>query len=107
MNINKKIEELRKAPEHVRLRYVWIAVAITMFFVVIIWLFSIGEKLQVMPPPESDSSLQNKLDEAKNNMPSLQDYLKNSGATTDGSPANEISPEQTAPAGVPENGGQN
>lgn len=81
-----------------------------MFFVIIIWLFSMGEKLQVMDPPEGDSSdLKNKLDEAKNNMPSLQDYLQNSGSMINDSPANEISPdqEQEAQTGIPENGSQN
>lgn len=41
MNINDKLEEIRKKPEHIRLRYVWAMVAISMFFVIIIWFFSL------------------------------------------------------------------
>mgnify|MGYP006936277095 CR=1 FL=1 len=41
MNLIKKIEEVRRQPEHVRMRYVWTCVAISMMFVVFLWLFSI------------------------------------------------------------------
>lgn len=43
MNINEKIEEIRQKPEHERVRYVWGAVAISMLFVVIIWIVSLKE----------------------------------------------------------------
>ncbi|MFA6383576.1 MAG: hypothetical protein WCX17_04075 [Parcubacteria group bacterium] len=41
MGLYEKIEEIRGKPEHIRMRYVWAMVAITMIFVVIIWFFSI------------------------------------------------------------------
>jgi hypothetical protein len=41
MGIQNKIEEIRKKPEHIRLRYVWAMVAISMFFIIIIWFFSL------------------------------------------------------------------
>ncbi len=81
-----------------------------MFFIVIIWLFSIGEKLQAIDPPKDDlSDLKNKLNEAKNDMPSLQDYLKNSDAMINASQVNEISPNQErgAQINIPENSSQN
>jgi hypothetical protein len=42
MNISKKIEEIRQQPEHVRVRYVWICVVVSMFVVLILWFFSIA-----------------------------------------------------------------
>lgn len=42
MDLNKKIEQLRQQPEHVRVRYVWICVVISMFVVLIVWFFSIA-----------------------------------------------------------------
>lgn len=41
MSLQNKIEEIRRKPEHIRLRYVWALVAISMFFVIIIWFFSL------------------------------------------------------------------
>ena len=41
MSLQNKIEEIRRKPEHIRLRYVWALVAISMFFIIIIWFFSL------------------------------------------------------------------
>jgi hypothetical protein len=41
MGLYEKIEEIRGKPEHIRMRYVWAMVAITMIFVVAIWFFSL------------------------------------------------------------------
>lgn len=46
MNIEKKIEEIRAEPEHVRIRYVIGAVVISMLFVIIIWIASIKQTFQ-------------------------------------------------------------
>lgn len=40
MDIERKIEEIRRQPEHIKLRYVYIFVAISMVFVIAIWFFS-------------------------------------------------------------------
>ncbi len=51
MNINDKLEEIRKKPEHIRLRYVWAMVAISMFFIIIIWFFSLkASRIETAPP---------------------------------------------------------
>jgi heme exporter protein D len=42
MKISEKISQIRQQPEHIRLRYVWSAVAISMFFIIAIWIFSMG-----------------------------------------------------------------
>lgn len=47
MNITEKIEDVRKKPQHIRERYVWAAVGICMFFVFIIWLFSLKNTLKM------------------------------------------------------------
>lgn len=41
MNIQRKIEEIRRKPEHIRIRYVWFLTAFCMFFVLLIWEISI------------------------------------------------------------------
>lgn len=46
MNISEKIEKIRLEPEHIRLRYVWGAVCTSMFFITIIWIFSMSSLFQ-------------------------------------------------------------
>ncbi|MFA6183916.1 MAG: hypothetical protein WC682_02320 [Parcubacteria group bacterium] len=41
MSLIDKIEEIRQKPEHEKIRYVWAMVAICMFFVIFIWIFSV------------------------------------------------------------------
>ncbi|MFZ2192846.1 MAG: hypothetical protein WAV31_01260 [Candidatus Moraniibacteriota bacterium] len=40
MNIERKIEEIRKKPEHIRIRYIYGLIAISMFFILLLWFFS-------------------------------------------------------------------
>ncbi|KKR20077.1 MAG: hypothetical protein UT50_C0022G0002 [Candidatus Moranbacteria bacterium GW2011_GWA2_39_41] len=40
MNITEKIEQIRQKPEHIRLRYVWLSVFVSMFLVLTVWYFS-------------------------------------------------------------------
>jgi hypothetical protein len=46
MNIQRKIEEIRRQPEHVRLKYVWGCVAVSMGMVVALWFFSLYASFQ-------------------------------------------------------------
>src|SRR3990172_10531621 len=57
MSIADKIEEIRKKPEYVRLRYVWFFVALSMLFVVALWIFSLKAAVQ----EQQESSLENNL----------------------------------------------
>lgn len=41
MNLSEKIEEIKRKPEHVRLRYVWFFVAVSMVGILAIWVFSL------------------------------------------------------------------
>jgi len=80
MSILDKIEEIRKKPEHIRLRYVWIGVFISMIFVVIIWIFSF--KLTVKPVEiknQGGVSPKQNFEDAKNQMPSLEEMFKGTG----------------------------
>ncbi len=38
-----KIEAIRREPEHIRMRYVMLSVAVSMVFVVLLWAFSVYE----------------------------------------------------------------
>ena len=79
MDINKKIEEIRQKPEYIRLRYVWGGVAISMFFIVIIWVFSLNESANKIKPAETD------------NLPDIKQSLKEIQTTKDSTPSiNEI-----------------
>lgn len=39
----RKIEEIRREPEHVRLRYVWGAVAVVMVFLFLFWIMTLRD----------------------------------------------------------------
>ncbi len=82
INLDKKIEEIRRKPEHIRHRYVLGAVAISMLLVLIIWIFSIKESFKSIPSEkENFSSLKESFDESvsKENLPSLEGLLEKSG----------------------------
>jgi hypothetical protein len=80
MSINKKIEEIRCKPEHIRIRYVWAGVLITMLFIVIIWLFSLGESFENFSSSTSDARyLKDQWNNTKENMPSIEEFMKSSG----------------------------
>ncbi|XLQ20563.1 MAG: hypothetical protein ACKUBY_02145 [Candidatus Moraniibacteriota bacterium] len=68
--IEKKVEEVRQQPEEIRIRYVWGSVAITMFFVIFIWLLSMKINfLQVSNTNESTEAvedLQRRIDTLNN-----------------------------------------
>lgn len=60
MNFEKKIENIRSQPEHVRIRYVIGAVFVSMIFILIIWFaalkqsfYTIREESQTVPTLES------------------------------------------------------
>ncbi|HBO16566.1 MAG: hypothetical protein UR69_C0002G0071 [Candidatus Moranbacteria bacterium GW2011_GWE2_35_2-] len=45
MNIQHKIEEIRQKPEYIRVRYFWVMMIISMFFILFLWIFSLKENL--------------------------------------------------------------
>ena len=44
MNIYDKIEEIRHKPDHIRIRYVWSCVAVSMVIVIAIWALSLKSR---------------------------------------------------------------
>lgn len=55
--IEQKILEIREQPEAVRMRYLFLCLGVTMFFVVIIWLFSLKESVNTISRQELNISL--------------------------------------------------
>jgi len=53
MNINKQIEKIKQKPDYIRERYVWLAVAICMTLLLIVWFFSL--KIALNTPRMTDS----------------------------------------------------
>ena len=45
MDISQKIENIRQKPEHIRLRYFWTVMFVSMFFMLFLWVFSMKENL--------------------------------------------------------------
>lgn len=95
MDINKKIEEVRKQPEHVRVRYVFGAVAVVMFFIIIIWLFSLQdtfrdsrEQTEAINPP----SIGEELNKTREELPSLREFVEESQQNLEDLEKNEIQP---------------
>lgn len=75
--ISDKIEEIRNEPEHVRIRWVWISVIVSMLFILAIWIFSMGSLFQ--GDENKDNSLQlpnitEQLPDLKQVAPSLEDF---------------------------------
>lgn len=46
MGIQSKIEEIRRQPEHIRMRYVLGSVCVSMLIISILWIFSITTSLR-------------------------------------------------------------
>ncbi len=46
MSIAEKLEHIRKQPEHIRVRYVFLCVGVSMVFVLVLWLVSLGQNLK-------------------------------------------------------------
>jgi hypothetical protein len=83
MDLNKKIEEIRQKPENIRLRYVWGAVVVSMIFIIIIWIFSLGESIKEMKSTDSNNlpDIKQSLEEMqsiKDSVPSINDMVNNS-----------------------------
>lgn len=80
MSLDKKLENIRQKPEHIRKRYVWASVILCMFFVLMIWFFSIKTNFS-STNEESTSSftqIQEQFDESGEplpQMPSIEDFV--------------------------------
>jgi hypothetical protein len=69
MDLQKKLAEIRRKPEHIRLRYTYAAVAISMFFVILLWIYSLSGSIKKADLVKK----QNVFEDLKNQKKSLQD----------------------------------
>ncbi|NTW27639.1 MAG: hypothetical protein HGA36_04900 [Candidatus Moranbacteria bacterium] len=101
MKLSEKIEQIRREPENVRIRYVWGSVAVSMFFIVAIWIFSIGSLFQ-KDETQADSAdstvpdISEQLQNIKQQAPSIKDFTEQS--LNAGSAATESIAKEDAPA---------
>jgi hypothetical protein len=81
MSLSDKIEEIKRKPEHIRIRYVWISVFISMFLIVIIWFFSIQARIDSTGEKDikATGNLQEQFNKLKDAAPSVDDLMKTSG----------------------------
>ncbi len=104
MNIAKKIEEIQQQPEHIRLRWVWGSVAVSMLIILIIWLLSITLMFKSNRNESSQESSNSNTDaqnQTISNTPSqsnsLKDYTKNNSISIESegiAPSKEVNPNQ-------------
>ena len=85
MDINKKIEEIRQKPEHIRIKYVYGALALSMFLILIIWIFSFRESIREITNNKAAkefSGIREQLDtNADESLPSLESLLEEKNYT--------------------------
>ena len=80
MSIYDKIEQIRQKPEHIRVRYVWICVAISMVFVLGIWVLSLnGRQYQAGTSGQvaGQASIFDDLKKQKDNISQYQQEMSN------------------------------
>lgn len=80
MGLYEKIEEIRRQPEHIRMRYVWLMVTISMIFVLIIWIVSFKtgtDKDALLPDDVTNSEIVNQFNEQKETLKSATQGLNN------------------------------
>lgn len=74
--ISNKIEEIRREPEHVRIRWVWTYVIFSMLIIVAIWIFSMTSLFQgdkKIQDAAQTPGINEQLQELKQQAPSLKD----------------------------------
>lgn len=89
MDLERKIEEIRKKPEHIRLRYVYGMMAVSMFFIILLWIFSyttdtkknssleLKNREIIRDFQEQKKSLQDTAEKAKETLKDLNNNLEN------------------------------
>jgi hypothetical protein len=75
MGIQDKIEEIRRKPEHIRIRYVWMWVGISMVFIIAIWIISIAA--QNKKPDASNQQLMEQFQDQKKSIEDTAGQVKN------------------------------
>lgn len=76
-NISKKIEEIRRKPEHIRLRYAWLCVGVSMVFILIVWFFSLSAGKLERKTPQTAVEQKQIFDQLQEEKKSLEDATRN------------------------------
>jgi hypothetical protein len=100
IDISRKLDEIREKPEHIRLRYVWGAVTVSMILVVIIWIFSMKEAFRLTQTEGESSSfseLKKQFDAQKENIPSYEDMMGQPPGGTEQDSIENMGTDQFAP----------
>lgn len=88
MGIFDKIDHIRQKPEHIRVRFVWLCVAISMVFVLIFWVISLKSQPQTTAPDEViTQDLKSQLDQQKQTLENIGKGYQNSKAQINDSAA--------------------
>ena len=104
IKIKEKLEQINNQSEHIRMRYVWGCVAVSMFVIFIVWIFSIVSMFtnnQVAPLDNSNvADIQKQFQDLKEQTPSLKSLSDqsvdalNEGAAIQQNPAGAVSSSQ-------------
>ncbi|EKE11511.1 MAG: hypothetical protein ACD_15C00066G0006 [uncultured bacterium] len=82
MNLAEKIEKIKKEPEHIRLRYIWFCVFISMFFIIMLWIFSLQigntEKRSETSDVLDLDSLGSRIEQERETLKEINENIKNS-----------------------------
>ena len=80
MGLQDKIEEIRQKPEHIRIRYVWACVSVSMVFVIAIWIISIAVQNKKSNPSEiiPNQQILNQFQDQKKSLQDMTGQMKNS-----------------------------
>jgi len=76
LNVWEKIEEIRRQPEHIRMRYVFGCLFVSMLFITGIWILSLQESLSAIGNKLPQSIENSKEALSKEQMPSLNSLLE-------------------------------
>lgn len=84
MSINRKLDEIRNKPEHIRVRYVWGIVAICMFFILVLWIFSVKDIFNNMNSQSESSGscltdIKKGFEEQGRETPSIKEIMNQAG----------------------------
>lgn len=90
MSLIKKIEHIRQQPEAVRLRYVWLCVSVSMFFVFTIWILSVQTNFPKIPTLTETLPSNTNQENTDTTIPSLQEMLQNSSNVAETNSATEV-----------------
>ncbi len=97
MNIQRKLEEIRRKPEHIRLRYTYGAVAISMFFIILLWIFSLTDTIRKADTTKQQNVFENIDTQKKSLKDATTDIKKSLDDLNNSVPKTSPAPTQTSP----------